>query len=242
MSTIMNAVRAVTRQGPDYFKRSSYHVDHRFASANDLLSVEQDYDLLVLDRDCAIERHHGGRIEPQFQSTLERIAGKSVILSNSSFGEFCRIGDIYTDMHVSKLVDLRGRDGETYTSLLDIFKRELSVIDADTFAIYEQYALDKFDKDAFAARITAEYTKPDPRPLNATIQLQKFLRHKALGKVLMFGDRYFTDIMCGNLAGTDTAIVKPYKPFSEIKRPHLLLFMRPLEMTYGELMSRSARR
>ena len=52
----------------------------------------------------------------------------------------------------------------------------------------------------------------------------------------MVGDRYLTDIVAGNLAGTDTALVQPYEPMSD--KFGLVLTRYLLDVPIGGIMSR----
>lgn len=85
--------------------------------------------------------------------------------------------------------------------------------------------------------ITYNYRKPNPKIIDAVIAANQRFGNLSYynPKVLMVGDRYFTDIMCGNLAGVDTARVKPYKPLSD--KPDLIA-MRAIDSAVGNLMSR----
>jgi hypothetical protein len=244
-SYLTNSFRAITRQGFEYLKPSSYRVTHRMRTANDLTKFADQYDLILLDRDCAISRYHGPAIEPEFRETLERIAAKSEIISNSSFAEFLRIGDIYSDLiPVSKLVKLKDYD-TTKDVLLRIDHQQMDVINADSLVVMDTLYLPKHDLSkakrvdvTFGRHIADEYTKPDPLPLIAVIRYRR--QDAAATNVLMFGDRYLTDVMAGNLCGVDTAKVRSYKPLSEWKKP-ALFFMRPIDASTGFVMSRIPR-
>ena len=92
---------------PEYAHPSSYRVTHRLETVNELLNFQEAYNLFLLDRDCTLQGYHQCDRVPEFEDTLRGIATKAEIVSNSSFDEFQRIGDIFGDvLPVSKVVQL----------------------------------------------------------------------------------------------------------------------------------------
>ena len=72
--------------------------------------------------------------------------------------------------------------------------------------------------------------------------MNPFLRNQELdripqkdAKILMVGDAYLTDIVGGNLAGVDTALVNPYHFFSQ---PLDLLIARSMDRIIGTVMTK----
>ena len=94
---------------------------------------------------------------------------------------------------------------------------------------------------AIHQRIATSLKKPDPMVLEAVIAVNKRLqRIKEDDKIIMIGDRYQTDIACGNLAGIDTALVKPYRPLSD--KLSLILARYLMDAPIGAMMSKLAER
>lgn len=109
----------------------NFRVQHRTKSVNDLVNIEKDYDIIFLDRDITLAKYHGPR-EPEFDSTLERIANKSELVSNSSFMEFLKIGSFYSkDFPVSKVVKFKGMGDKKTVYALRIKDNKLSVFRYD---------------------------------------------------------------------------------------------------------------
>jgi hypothetical protein len=202
-----------------YLSPSSYKVDVALHDVNELPAVADSYDLIVLDRDCTLQRYHGEAREPEFEEVLSALGHKAEILSNSSYREFRKIGDMYSDiLPVSKLVHLRD---ETRPRLLRVDKGVLRAhIYTGGYVQPCEHPLDFTgivvrDND-LAVPIVHDYKKPDPVTLRAVIEENLYngrIFHDP--RILMTGDRYLTDIVCGNLAGVETALVLPYRPFTD---------------------------
>lgn len=232
----MNLFRSVKHLGR--FRPRNFKVNYRLRDVNGLRELVDKYDLFPLDRDCTLQEYHGKREVPEFEETLEAIKGKSEIISNSSFRTFLGIRDVYQDLPVNKLVRFSGfgcphllriEDGE-----LRIFSY---VVPSGTFSDATEEL--KGPNDSLVHEIEHPYDKPDPLVVRAVIDYNVF--NGRVGpdpRTLMVGDAYLTDIVAGNLAGANTARVKPYKPFSN---PWWLIAMRGIDSVVGTGMSRIAK-
>ncbi|MBN2567392.1 HAD hydrolase-like protein [Candidatus Woesearchaeota archaeon] len=80
-----------------------------------------------------------------------------------------------------------------------------------------------------------KFKKPNPEILTAVIQanvLEGRVRHDP--RVLMVGDRYLTDIVAGNLADVDTALVRPFRPLTD--KLELIAVRYALDLPLGTVM------
>ena len=86
-------------------------------------------------------------------------------------------------------------------------------------------------------KIIQNLKKPNPLVLEAVIAVNQHLEHipPRNQRVLMVGDAYWTDIVGGNLAGVDTALVNPYQFLSQ---PPDVVMMRSFDKVIGEVMSK----
>ena len=223
----------------DYLRPSSYRVTHRLKDVRDLRKLVEQYDLFILDRDCSLQEYHGSQRVPEFENVLRYIAPASELVSNSSFKEFLKIGELYGNLFpVSKLVRFAGEGSSPF--LLRFANGELSVI---VYDLHEGLLADvtsrfKGPNNTLLDEISYNYRKPNPLIINAVVDFNAAERRipaKKL-KVLMVGDRFLTDIVAGNLAGVDTARVKPYRPFSD--KPDLLALRYLVDSPLGFIMSR----
>ena len=217
---------------PDYCNPRAFAVTHRLTSVNDLRQIADQYDLLILDRDCTLHGYHENERDAEFEDTLQAIKDKAEIASNSSYGQFVKIGDIFSDLFpVSKLVRLRG-DDKPY--LVRIVQSEVRLFGYDEGAISE---VQLEDPDILHNMIGYNYKKPNPLILHAIIaaNIQQG-RIPQDPRVLMVGDAYMTDIVAGNLAVLNTARVKPFKPRTQ--KLDLLAFRTIVDGPLGALMSR----
>jgi len=227
------AKQAIKENWGDFFKRKSYKVTHRLKNVNELTSL--NYDLFILDRDCTLQEYHGKRRVLEFEETLKAIDLKSELVSNSSYEELLKIRDLYGDlMPISKLVKFNGFnnphlirfvDGKlTILSYNDILGR---VNDVTTLMSQE---------DKLFGGIRYNSKKPNPQIIKSVIATNIYTgRINENANILMVGDRYFTDIVAGNLAGIYAARVKPYKPLSD--KPDLIA-MRIIDSLVGNIASR----
>lgn len=227
------AKQAVKDNLKDYFKSTSYHVNHRLGDVNDLLFL--NYDLFILDRDCTLQGYHAKKRVPEFEDTLKIIGSKSELVSNSSYNELLKIRDIYGDiMPVSKLVKFTG---EQYPYLLRFTDGKLTVLRMSSLGGYSDVTSLMAQGDKLLIEPSYNFKKPNPEIIRAVIEANTFEKRVSKNpKVLMVGDRYLTDIVAGNLAGVDTARVKPYKPFSD--KPDLIAVRYLIDSPIGNIMSR----
>ena len=117
--SVNTVIQAVSNNLVDYLRPSSYKVTYHLDDVNGLLgksavetgTIADGYDLIILDRDLTLTKYHGER-EARFEDTLEAIATKAEIVSNSSLEEFKHIGEIFSDtVPVAKLVQGRHAEG-----------------------------------------------------------------------------------------------------------------------------------
>ncbi|MBD3259544.1 HAD hydrolase-like protein [Candidatus Woesearchaeota archaeon] len=233
-------VQAVKKHWKDYFKPSSYKVDYRLKSVAQLSFLEENYNLIILDRDCTLHGYHAKHRIPDFEPALQRIKKKSEIVSNSSFEEMLRIRDVFGDLFpVNKLVFfasiaspclLRFADGKLNVLSYNMETREFTDLTRNLS-----------QKDKLLEKIVYNFRKPNPSAVRAVIDYNKFIGAipKEKGRFLMVGDRYLTDIVCGNLAGITTALVEPVGHTSE--KISLMLGRWLIDVPVGGLMSRLAR-
>jgi len=226
------AKQALKENFGSYFKRDSYKVTHRLKDVNGLAGL--DYDLFILDRDCTIQEYHGKKRVPEFEETLKLIGPKAELVSNSSYNELLRIRDLYGDlMPVSKLVKFTEHQ-DPY--LLRFIDGKLNILSMSWLGGYSDVTPLFSQDDTLFLDPSYNFKKPNPEIINEVVAANIFeKRIPENPKVLMVGDRYLTDIVCGNLAGVDTARVKPYKPLSD--KPDLIA-MRVIDSTVGNIMSR----
>jgi len=222
---------------------SSYNVTHRLNDVNDLESIADNYDLISLDRDLTLHGYHDKSREKKFEKTLEKISSKAEIISNSSFSEVFRINDIFGDIiSVNKLVKLDNVDNSSY--LIRFNKGEMKVLEYFPESevvkdVTPQYS--GLNPEELEKVFSYDYKKPDPLTVTSVIAAAKAEGKipKENPRVLMVGDRYFTDIIAGNRAGVDTAKVWPYKWTSEIKKGKIALIgIRLVDSPIGFVMSR----
>jgi hypothetical protein len=216
-----------------YLTLRNYQVTHRLADVNALPRL--DYDLFILDRDCTLHGYHAKERAQEIEDTLRRIGHRSEIASNSSFDETRRIRDIFGAlMPVSKLV----RFGDGLPQLLRFESGLLHTYGYLERSMLTEETTGKYSNgDALLDKITYDYRKPDPRILEAIIAVNKNIgRVPEHPRVLMVGDSYLTDIVAGNAAGADTALVEPYKPFSAPLELVLIRYL--LDKPLGGIMSR----
>jgi hypothetical protein len=236
--TIFQAIR---KHLWDYCKPSSYKVNYRFATVNQLSHIENEYDLILLDRDCTLHGYHAKERVLDFDFVLQKIKGKSEIVSNSSFDEMKRIRDVFGFMiPVNKLVRL---SGVPHPCLLRFENGDLKIASYDEEE--KRFTADLTGKlnngDKLLEDITYNFKKPDPMIVKAVIGYNRLIGAipKEEPRVLMVGDRYLTDIVCGNLAGVQTAIVDPVEPHTE--KLGLIAGRYLVDMPVGGLMSRLAK-
>lgn len=230
------AIQAIKNIG-DYLKPSSFRVTHRLNDVNGLAALKNQYDLFILDRDGTLQEWHGKNRVPEFEDVLRQIAGKSELVSNSSYDTFLKIRDLYSGlMPVSKAVIF---ETDHRPFLLRFVKGNLRVLSyyGDSGVLSDETAkMATGDKLHF--KIAYNFKKPDPLVLRAVVNVNKNEERipRANPRVLMVGDRYLTDIVAGNNAGLDTATVKPYRPLTDSK---MLIAVRYLvDLPVGGLMSR----
>ena len=226
-------LRALRHNLGDFKNPDNFKVTHRLSSVNDLGDFVDDYDLFLLDRDCTLQHYHGTERVLEFEETLQRISPKSEIISNSSFETFLGIRDVYGELFpINKLVRFSGFGSP---HLLRILDGELLVYNS---GFVDETSVFKGVGDSLLFDIEHDYDKPDPSVVNTVIGLNKEEGNIFENpRVLMVGDKYLTDIMAGNLAGVDTARVKPYKPLSD--KFYLMLVRYFLDSPIGTIMSKN---
>jgi hypothetical protein len=234
MPDYLNTVSQSRRFFREYFRPDSQRVTHRLHSINELGKLSDRYDLFILDRDGTLHEYHSKGRVPEFEDTIKLIGPKSELVSNSSYEEMLRIRDVFkNDMPISKLVKF---EESIYPHLLRFENGKLNVyqFDAEHDKVTEAKYINTEDKLHY--HIVSTFKKPDPLVIKAVIAVNRTKgRIDNNSKVLMVGDRYLTDIVCGNLAGTDTALVDAYKPFSD---PLALIFARyALDYPIGKIMN-----
>ncbi|MGV8151143.1 MAG: HAD hydrolase-like protein [Candidatus Woesearchaeota archaeon] len=226
------AKQAIKENFGSYLNKSSYKVTHRLKDVTGLVGL--DYDLFILDRDCTLQEYHGKKRVPEFEETLKLIGPKAELVSNSPYEELLRIRDLYGDlMNISKLVKFYSSE-----------KIHLLRFEKGKLKIYVSTSIGEIDNtenmsigDTLFETISYNYKKPNPEIIKKVIEINQSIERIPHNnpKVLMVGDRYLTDIVCGNLAGVDTARVKPYKPLSD--KPDLIA-MRVIDSMIGNFMSK----
>ena len=224
---IHTAGRALRNRKKFYGKKENFKVTHWFDDINDITKVEKQYQLILLDRDCTLQKDHAYERASKFEKTLQQISKKSEIVSNSSFKVFLRIGLVYGDLFpANKLVRLKG---EKRLTLLRVQNDNLAAYHYDPKTNKTTQVL--LENPNLEPLIAEEFKKPEPIILKAILALHKN------PKTLVVGDYYHTDIVCGNLAGTDTAYVTPYKPLSQ--NIPLILFRYLFDTPLGKLKSKN---
>jgi ribonucleotide monophosphatase NagD (HAD superfamily) len=215
------------------FRAANLKVNYRLDDVNGLAELVDKYSLFPLDRDCTLQGYHAKERVKEFEDVLWLIAPKGEIVSNSSFDELRRIRDIYGDMMpVSKLV--RFTDGYEKPFLIR-FEPDLKVYRYDAPDLVDVTSACELEHEC-GNKISYEYRKPYPLILHAVLDMNRQIgRLPPDGKSLMVGDRWLTDIIAGNLAGIDTAIVKPHEPFSDT--PFLILSRYTVEKVAGWMSS-----
>lgn len=224
------------RSGGIYLKPENFRVTHRLDSVNDLGDLESEYDLFLLDRDCTLQPYHDTQRVPEFEKTLQRIAHKSEIVSNSSFRTFLGIRDVYGDlMPISKMIRLHGFGDP---DLLRLDGGGLRVISYLPYSrTFNDQTSEKALNGALLFDVEHDYDKPDPLVIRAVVDWNIVTKRvPTQPRVLMVGDSYLTDIVAGNLAGVDTARVRPFKPM--VDRLDLILLRYALDSPWGAMMSR----
>ena len=223
----------------NYFKPTSFRVNHRLRDINDLRNL--DYDLFILDRDCTLQGYHEKKRVSEFEETLKQIGSKSELVSNSSFNEFLKIRDIFGDvMPISKLIKFNGID---YLIRFDNNKISILRYVRDLNGVTFKDETNKFMcGDKLLHPISYNYKKPNPLTVESAVHINIHNgRIPINSKALMVGDRYLTDIVAGNLAQpvfakVDTARVIPYKPLTD--KLDLILIRYLLDSPFGTIMSR----
>ncbi len=225
----------------DLLKPSSYRVTHRLNSVNELPELMGDYDIFFLDRDCTLQDYHGDSIPEEFREAVETVAPMSEIISNSSFNEFMRLGGIFSNiMPVNKLVLLKSN----IEGMPNLLRMEDNVLKLFCYNLSDGTFTDESRaygnlEHAIGNHIIYNFKKPDPLVIFALLDYHSSLRGDAgEPRALMLGDRYMTDIACGNLAGIDTAKVKPYMPGSDPMGLKIGRYL--LDAPVGAVMSRIA--
>lgn len=209
-------------------------VDYFLENVNGLSELVDTFELFILDRDCTLQKYHGKKRVPEFEETLKIIGPKSELVSDSSIDEFIRIGELYSDiMAVDKLVNI---DEVKLPVLLRIKKGEMRAYTYNhnnVLRTIEDVTKQISSHSGKYPNITFQYAKPNPLIIQSIISINEKEEGKKIlpMSVLMVGDRYLTDIVCGNLAQTNTALVKPYKPLSD---PIDLILVRCYDHMYGE--------
>ena len=207
---------------------------------NGLANLNDQYDLFILDRDGTLQEYHGSQRVTEFENVLKYIAPASELVSNSSFREFLKIGRIYSNLFpVSKLVRFSGGGESPY--LLRIRKQELNILryEQETHSLTDETSRFKGEDNALLDEIVYNDKKPNPLIIHAVIDANiQDERIPENPKTLMVGDRYLTDIVAGNLAGVDTAMVRPYLPLFDTLS--LILTRYLLDLPIGFVMSRMA--
>jgi len=231
------AVQAVQGQFAEFFNPLLYHVTHRLPSIKGLVSLIDTYDLFLLDRDCTLQSYHGKVRVPEFEPTLQLISPQSELVSNSSFDEVKRIRDLYGElMPVSKLVRFSESEGP---HLLRFVDGELTVLRYHPawLSAFVDETTQFASGDTLIGTIAYNFKKPHPLVLEAVVDVNVWVgRIPSTSRILMVGDRYLTDIVAGNLAGYDTAKVRPYKPLSD--KLDLIAMRYVLDASLGAVMSR----
>lgn len=234
---IRNLFKSI-RQGGIFLGPGNFEVTHRLDDINGLGGLVDDYDLILLDRDCTLQPYHGTERVPEFEEILRKIAPMAEIVSNSSFRTFLGIKDVFGDLiPASKLVRL---SGFKYDHLLRVNQEGLKIFGYSPHSRNFGHGEDGVRSwdNVFYFGIEHDYDKPDPLALRAVIDWN--VSHGRVcpnPRVLMVGDAYLTDIVAGNLAGVDTARVKPHKPISN---PWYLILMRSFDSAVGTFMSRDS--
>ncbi|MBW2987510.1 HAD hydrolase-like protein [Candidatus Woesearchaeota archaeon] len=231
--------QAVRKHFFDYFKPSSYKVDYRLKTVAQLSHIENDFDLIFLDRDCTLHGYHAKQRIPDFEPALQQIKKKSEIVSNSSFDEMLCIVDVFGDLFpVNKLVQFASIASPC---LLRFADGNLGVYSYNTETGEFTDLTKNFSQgDRLLEKIIYDFRKPDPTAVQAAIDYNKFTGAipKEKERILMVGDRYLTDVVCGNLAGISTALVEPVDHASE--KVSLILGRWLVDVPVGGLMSRLA--
>lgn len=226
------ARQALKENFANYFRPSLYHLNHRLDDVCGLSGL--DYDLFILDRDCTLHGYHATKRVPEFEETLKEIGSKSELVSNSSYNELLKIRDVFGDvMPISKLVNF---NGFTQPFLLRFIDGKLSVLKIYDSGVSDVTSI-MSQGDTLFGSIVYNFKKPNPKIIDAVITANKAAKRiPDQPRVLMVGDRYLTDIVAGNLAGVDTARVKPYKPLTD--KPDLIAVRYVLDSPLGNILSR----
>ncbi len=221
----------------DYLTPINYDTLYRLGTINDLWVIRNNYDLHILDADCTLQECHGNRRVQDFERVLNAIARRSEIASNSSFDRMRELRDVFGDiMPISKLVHLK----HSHRPILLRFEKGLlhayDIIGSKAFDVTGIVTAG----DTLVCPITHHYKKPDPEIIHSIITVNKELgRIPEKPSVVMVGDRYLTDIVAGNLAGVDTALVKPFMPLSDSW--DLILMRYLVDKPFGGFMNWLAR-
>lgn len=231
------AFQAMGKYFGDYIRPSSFSVNHRLDTVNGLCRLVPSYDFFLLDLDCTLRSFHGKARVPQFEKTLRDVAKRSEIASNSSFETMLKIRDLYSYiLPVSKLVKFKSSEDFHIIRCVNGWTT-VYTYDVENKTFSDQTGQWMSSNDELADKIEINFKKPDPLFLTAIIDfnIHSGRLNKKNPRVLMVGDRYLTDIVGGNLAGIDTAIVTPYDPGSETG---ILRVIRPFDTLIGSIMSR----
>lgn len=219
----------------------TFRVTHRLNTINDLTTIADDYDLILLDRDCTLHSYHAQHREPRFEKTLKLIGHKFELASNATPSSFFNASRIFSDLFpVSNLVVFKKTP--TLAHLLRMTNQTLNVweINPDTMAVRDVTTTHLDTSGTLSATIIKTIKKPNPLFPQAIVAVNRHLGRIPADnpRILFCGDRYLTDIAVGNLAGFDTALVRPVAPLSH---PLILILIRYLiDKPVGGLLSRLA--
>ncbi|MDO8556116.1 MAG: HAD hydrolase-like protein [Nanoarchaeota archaeon] len=226
------AVQALGSNPAVFLHPDNFRVHHRLSDVTALPSLP--YDLFLLDRDGTLQGYHATTRLANFESTLEMLKNKAEIISNSSFDEVRRIRDVFGDvLPIAQVVRLRNICSPV---ILRFVHGQLSLHLYDLPGGLTRNLIG-YDESFVADAIVARYKKPDPLVVRAVVALN-VNTHRVVHRprVLMVGDRYLTDVVAGNCAGVNTALVNPVVPRAD---PLSLWLSRYcLDVPVGCVMSR----
>ena len=241
----------------ELFDYRNYHVDYRLDDIMELEGIAKDFDLIVLDRDGTTGGYHASQPDGRFVKILEKIKGKSEMVSNSSYDTMIKINEIYGDlMPVAKLVrvgifasiddDEPDDECDILFRFVDKSLRAYEVLDNRLMDCTDEFCTKNvprgFSLGYFGTK--HQYKKPDPRVLEAVVDLAKQEERipKDNPRVLMVGDKYCMDVACGNRAGFKTAKVKTQGQLSDLKegRVDYILGRVLFDTPFGWMMSKIA--
>ncbi len=204
---------------------------HRYVSSLDEIPQileEQGIEGIIWDVDNTLTAYHGHEFGGDGKKVFDRLGDyPRVILSNSGEARYLELGELFPRIPVLRMQQDKQAPHRTYYRRLYRNREGWATPlehDDETLVFGEVPETEYRGREEDTTGRYGIIKKPDPRVIQFA---QNVLGIKDASKVAMIGDRVFTDILGGNLAGCFT--IQVYPPLYPQSEQGYLKLTRPME-------------